>query len=155
MRPLDVVRAHFLDFDHHIAHAVHRGIDYTVLGREGERQLIRQRFKVLGLPKVDEFYAYRRPDGSVVQDFVKGDFTGGSITVCFRARGQDATHLQVRLDGAVFDEDLEVLDPGVGPGRHHGAESDGRARVGEVVGEGGHPLMQHRVPAGHVHGAGA
>jgi hypothetical protein len=98
-RPSEVVRAHFLDFDHHIEHGVHAGVHYTVLDRlgEGARQRVRSAFKVLGMNKVDEVIAYLDGSGDVVQEFVKGDFVGGTIRVHFVPRADGATHLIVQL----------------------------------------------------------
>lgn len=96
-RPVDVVRAHFLDFDHHIAHGVHAGVHYTVLAR-GPRQRVRSRFKVLGLPKEDELFVYADAAGTVVQEFVKGDFAGGTIKVHFEPDGPSRTRLRANFD---------------------------------------------------------
>jgi hypothetical protein len=97
-RAPDVVRAHFLDFEHHIAHGVHAGVHYTVLERQGARQRVRSRFKVYGLPKIDEIVVYADPLGNVVQEFVKGDFAGGRIQVSFTPRPDGGTHLVATLD---------------------------------------------------------
>ncbi len=96
-RAPDVVRAHFLDFDHHIAHGVHKGVDYTVLERLGAQQRVRSKFRVYGMPKVDEIVVYADAAGAVVQDFVKGDFAGGRIRVSFTPEGE-ATRLEATLD---------------------------------------------------------
>lgn len=96
-RPIDVVRAHFLDFDHHIAHEVHKGVHYTVLAR-GRQTRVRSRFKVLGLTKQDELLVYADHQGNVVQEFVRGDFAGGTLKVLFSAETPNRTHLK-----AVFD----------------------------------------------------
>ncbi len=97
-RPVDIVRAHFLDFDHHIEHDVHRGLRYSVLERLGDRQRVRVEFRVLGLPKVDELLVYVAPDGSVVEEYVSGDFAGGTLRVEFEPRGPDATRVEARID---------------------------------------------------------
>jgi hypothetical protein len=96
-RSIDVVRAHFLDFDHHIDNEVHKGVHYTVLAR-GQQTRLRSRFKVLGLPKDDEILVYADHQGSVVQEFVKGDFAGGTLKVYFVAETPTRTRLK-----AVFD----------------------------------------------------
>jgi hypothetical protein len=57
-RPISVVRAHFLDMRHHIEHGVHKGVDYTILEEAGDRCRIRQKFKVMGMTKVDELDLY-------------------------------------------------------------------------------------------------
>lgn len=96
-RPIDVVRAHFLDFDHHIEKEVHKGVHYTVLSR-GVRTRVRSRFKVLGLPKQDEILVYEDHQGNVVQEFVRGDFEGGTLKIEFDAQSPQRTRLR-----AIFD----------------------------------------------------
>jgi polyketide cyclase/dehydrase/lipid transport protein len=97
-RSHEVVRAHFLDFDHHIAHGVHRGVDYTVLERLGAQQRVRSKFRVYGMPKVDEILVYPDAEGAVVQDFVRGEFAGGRIRVTFTPDGPTTTRLEATLD---------------------------------------------------------
>jgi hypothetical protein len=96
-RSVDVCRAHFLDFEHHIEHGVHAGVHYTELERQGAKQKVRSRFKVLGLPKVDEVIVYADAEGTVQQEFVKGDFAGGRIEVRFQPEGA-ATRLVATLE---------------------------------------------------------
>ena len=96
-RAPDVVRAHFLDFDHHITHGVHAGVHYTVLERQRPKQRVRSKFKVFGMPKVDEVVVQADAQGNVVQEFVKGDFAGGRIQVSFAPQGT-GTHLVATLD---------------------------------------------------------
>jgi hypothetical protein len=96
-RAPEVVRAHFLDFDHHIAHGVHKGVAYTVLERHGAQQRVRSQFRVYGLPKTDEIIVYQDDDGAVVQDFVHGDFAGGRIRVSFAPAGT-GTRVTATLD---------------------------------------------------------
>lgn len=99
-RPLDVVRAHYLDFAHHIAHGVHRGVEYTVLERHegGAKQRVVSRFRVMGLLKVDEIVAFATPGGEIVQRFEKGDFAGGSIRIRFEREAPGVTHLYATFD---------------------------------------------------------
>lgn len=82
-RPPEVVRCHFLDMHHHIAHGVHQGVKYTILDEEPRRLRLTQDFKVLGLPKHDEIVLCATPDGRVVQEFLRGDFAGGGIEIAF------------------------------------------------------------------------
>jgi len=96
-RPIDVVRAHFLDFDHHIRKEVHKGVHYTVLAR-GAQTRVRSRFKVLGLSKQDEILVYEDHQGNVVQEFVRGDFEGGTLTIRFSEEAPERTRLR-----AIFD----------------------------------------------------
>jgi hypothetical protein len=97
-RPVSVVRAHFLDMRHHIAHDVHKGVHYTILDESGDRCRLRQKFKVLGMTKTDEIELSRRADGAVVQDYLKGDFAGGTLTISFTEDGADATRLHADFD---------------------------------------------------------
>ena len=85
------------DFDHHIAHGVHRGVHYIVLSRQGDTQRVQQKFRVFGMPKTDELLASQAADGSVVHEFVKGDFAGGNITVRFVPDGPARTRLEATL----------------------------------------------------------
>ena len=86
-RPADVCRAHFLDMRHHIEHGVHKGVHYTILDEAGDTCRVRQKFKVMGMTKVDELELRRRADGAVVQDFIAGDFAGGTLTIQFTPDG--------------------------------------------------------------------
>ena len=97
-RPIAVVRAHFLDMHHHIEHGVHQGVHYTILDERGDHCRVRQEFKVLGLTKVDELVLRLAGDGAVVQDYAKGDFAGGTLTLRFAEDGADATRLHAELD---------------------------------------------------------
>jgi hypothetical protein len=96
-RPIDVVRNHFVDFDHHIARRVHKGITYTVIERRGALQRVRQEFKVLGMPKRDEIEVGISPDGHVVQKFLRGDFAGGRLEIHFVADGDQRTKVTASL----------------------------------------------------------
>jgi hypothetical protein len=96
-RPIDVVRAHFLDFDHHIQKDVHKGVHYTVLSR-GAQTRVRSRFKVLGMPKQDEILVYEDHQGNVVQEFVRGDFEGGTLKIEFQEQAPGRTHLRASFD---------------------------------------------------------
>jgi hypothetical protein len=96
-RPIEVVRSHFLDFDHHIARGVHAGVRYQVLSASGGKQRVRQMIRVLGLPKVDVIEVGLDGDGNVRQDFLEGDFAGGHIEVHFRALDATTTELRAQL----------------------------------------------------------
>lgn len=99
-RAPDVVRAHFLDFQHHIRHEVHKGVRYEVLQHddEGARQRVRSRFRVMGMPKVDEIRTYVTPSGDVVQDFERGDFAGGNLRVRVEEERPGVSHLYATFD---------------------------------------------------------
>lgn len=97
-RPIEIVKSQYNDFEHHIAKGVHPGIQFTILGREGARQRIHSKFKVMGLPKTDESWVGYDASGMWVQEFTKGDFAGGTIKVKFTPEGQQATRVEAALD---------------------------------------------------------
>ena len=96
-RPLDIVRAHFVDFRHHIERDVHKGIKYTILGEESGKQRVAAEFKVLGVPKRDEILAYVNDEGAVIQDFVVGDFAGGQLRIDFHEVDSTTTELHATI----------------------------------------------------------
>lgn len=87
-RAPDVVRCHFLDIAHHLAHDIHKGVKYAIVKEEPGRVRLIQDFRVLGMPKHDELVLYATRDGRVVQEFVRGDFAGGGIELSFREQGE-------------------------------------------------------------------
>lgn len=95
-RAPDVVRCHFLDIPHHLAHDVHKGVHYRILEEDRDRVRLTQDFRVLGLPKHDELVLYPTADGRVVQEFLAGDFAGGGIELSFHADG-DGTRVEAVL----------------------------------------------------------
>ena len=92
----DVVRCHFLDIQHHLAHDVHKGVRYTILTEDRERLRLTQEFRVLGMKKRDELVLYATADGKVVQQFLRGDFAGGGIELVFTPEGE-GTRVEARL----------------------------------------------------------
>lgn len=97
-RPVEVVRAHFLDFEHHIRANVHRSIRYTVLPSDPGERRVRQNFKVLGLPKQDELVVRTTPEGNVLQTFELGDFAGGTLLFAFTPLAGGSTRITARVD---------------------------------------------------------
>ena len=97
-RPVAVVRAHFLDFEHHIRAHVHRSITYTLLASDGEQRRVRQQFRVLGLPKTDEILVAPTAEGDVLQSFEKGEFAGGTLLFRFTPLPEGGTRITARLD---------------------------------------------------------
>jgi hypothetical protein len=95
-RDPDTVRCHFLDIQHHLAHQVHKGVRYTILTEEAGRLRLRQEFSVLGMKKRDELVLYATRDGRVVQEFLSGDFAGGTLQLRFDRDGDD-TRVDVAL----------------------------------------------------------
>src|SRR5687767_7851465 len=65
-RAPDVVRCHFLDIQHHVAHDVHKGVRYTILSEDRARLRITSDFHVLGMKKHDEIVLYATADGRVI-----------------------------------------------------------------------------------------
>jgi hypothetical protein len=97
-RPVEIVRSHFLDFEHHIRADVHRSISYTLLGSQGDQRKVRQQFKVLGLPKSDEILVAPTAEGDVLQTFEKGEFAGGTLLFRFTPLPEGGTRITARLD---------------------------------------------------------
>lgn len=97
-RPVEVVRAHFLDFEHHIRANVHRSITYTLLPSDPGQQHVRQQFKVLGLPKRDEVIVELNPEGHVLQTFEIGDFAGGTVLFRLSPLGDSQTRITAEVD---------------------------------------------------------
>lgn len=95
-RPPDVVRCHFLDIQHHLAHDVHKGVHYTILSEDRDRLRITSDFQVLGMKKHDEIVLYATKDGRVIQEFIEGDFAGGGIELRFVPDG-DGTRVEATL----------------------------------------------------------
>lgn len=95
---METVRAHFLDFEHHIRANVHRSVAYTLLASEGDERRVRQQFKVLGLPKTDEIRVALCADGDVLQTFEKGEFAGGTVLFHFTPLAEGGTRITARVD---------------------------------------------------------
>ena len=73
-------------------------MQYTILEESASSCRVRQKLKVLGLTKVDELVLSRGADGSIVQDFMAGDFAGGRLTIRLTADGDGATALHADFD---------------------------------------------------------
>jgi hypothetical protein len=90
-RPIDVVRRHFSDVEHHMKNRVHPDVEFTLLSApEGERRF-RKTVRVLGIQVVDQVVLRRQPDGSITEDSVAGPNTGMRLISCFRADGPECT----------------------------------------------------------------
>jgi hypothetical protein len=98
-RPIDVVRRHFTDVDHHVKHRVHPDVAFAPLVDAGDACRFRKTIRVLGIPVVDEVVLRRQGDGSITEDSVAGPSTGMRLVSRFRAEGPDltATTLTVEL----------------------------------------------------------
>jgi hypothetical protein len=90
-RPIDVVRRHFSDVDHHVRNPVHPAVVFTPLADSGEERRFRKTIRVLGIPIVDEVVLRRQTDGSITEDSVAGPNTGMRMISSFRPDGPDLT----------------------------------------------------------------
>src|SRR5262245_25037982 len=90
-RPIDVVRRHFTDVEHHIRNRVHPEVEFTPLrDSEGECRF-RKTVRILGIPVADEVVLRRQPDGSITEDSVAGPSIGMRLVSTFRAAGPECT----------------------------------------------------------------
>jgi hypothetical protein len=90
-RPIEIVRRHFSDVDHHARNPVHPGVAFTPLADSGDERRFRKTIRVLGLPVVDEVVLRRQADGSITEDSVAGPSTGMRLISHFRADGPNRT----------------------------------------------------------------
>ena len=90
-RPIDVVRRHFSDVEHHMRNRVHPDVAFTPLADSADQLRFRKTIRVLGIPVVDEVVLRRQPDGSITEDSVAGPSTGMRLVSRFRAAGPDLT----------------------------------------------------------------
>ena len=90
-RPIDVVRRHFSDVDHHTRNPVHPDVVFTPLADSGHERRFRKTIRILGIPVVDEVVLRRQADGSITEDSVAGPSTGMRLVSHFRADGPDLT----------------------------------------------------------------
>ena len=90
-RPIDVVRRHFSDVDHHVRNEVHPGVTFTPLTDAEEECRFRKTIRILGIPVADEVVLRRQADGSITEDSVAGVSTGMRLVSRFRADRPDLT----------------------------------------------------------------
>jgi len=90
-RPIDVVRRHFSDVDHHTKNPVHPDVEFTPLVDRGDERRFRKTIRILRIPIVDEVVLRRQADGSITEDSVAGPSTGMRLVSRFRADGPDLT----------------------------------------------------------------
>lgn len=90
-RPIDVVRRHFGDVDHHAANRVHPDVDFIPLADSGDKCRFRKATRILGIRIVDEVVLKRQEDGSITEDSVAGPGTGMRLVSRFRAEGPELT----------------------------------------------------------------
>ena len=97
-RPLDIVRAQFFDFEHHIRRNVHKGTTFTILESAPDRFRLRVETRLGLLPLRDEWLVHRLDDGSILHSFVTGPLAGGGIEIRFSPAGEGSTV----VDGRIF-----------------------------------------------------
>jgi hypothetical protein len=90
-RPINVVRRHFGDVDHHARNPVHPDVAFTPLADSGDERRFRKTIRILGIPVVDEVVLRRQTDGSITEDSVAGPSTGMRLVSRFRAEGPELT----------------------------------------------------------------
>lgn len=90
-RPIEVVRRHFTDVEHHIRTPVHPGVVFTPLAHSGPERRFRKTIHILGIAVVDEVVLRQQADGSITEDSVAGPSTGMRLVSRFRADGPDRT----------------------------------------------------------------
>ena len=90
-RPIDVVRRHFMDVDHHVKHLVHPGVEFTPVAQSEDECRFRKTIRIAGLPVADEVVLRRQPDGSVTEDSIAGPSKGMRLTSRFREDEPDQT----------------------------------------------------------------
>ena len=90
-RPIELVRRHFTDVEHHMMNPVHPGVVFTPLADSSDERCFRKTIHILGIPVVDEVVLRRQPDGSITEDSVGGPSTGMRLISSFRADGPDLT----------------------------------------------------------------
>jgi hypothetical protein len=90
-RPIDVVRRHFTDVEHHAKNRVHPDVAFTLLSDSGDECRFRKTIRIFGMPIVDEVLLRRQADGSITEDSVAGPSSGMRLVSRFRAAGPDLT----------------------------------------------------------------
>jgi hypothetical protein len=90
-RPIDVVRRHFSDVDHHTRNPVHPDVEFMPLVDRGDERRFRKTIRILGISVADEVVLRCQADGSITEDSVAGPSTGMRLVSRFRADGPDLT----------------------------------------------------------------
>jgi hypothetical protein len=94
--PIDVVRAQFSDLKHHIAHDVHRNIDFTLHASDERSCDFTQGYRILGFVRRDEVRLERKADGSLHGKFVEGSNHGTETFTTFESLGSYSTRVQFK-----------------------------------------------------------
>ncbi len=90
-RPIEVVRAHYSDVQHHAENHVHAAYVVKVLSQHASGCTFEQRSKMFGRERVDLYELHRRADGAVSSTATAGPSKGVATFVSFRALGDDST----------------------------------------------------------------
>jgi hypothetical protein len=96
-RPIDVVRAHYSDVQHHADHHVHAAYVVRVLSQHASGCTFEQRSKMFGRERVDLYELHRRADGAVCSTATSGPSKGVATLVSFRALGDDSTEVRFEV----------------------------------------------------------
>jgi len=97
-RPIDVVRAQFVDMAHHASARVHANLEIAdVRPREGGCRFTGRR-RTLGMLQSDDIEVTQRPDGSSTLRSVAGANKGLLITQTFEAFDADRTRVRTTVE---------------------------------------------------------
>ena len=133
-RPLDVVRRHFLDMEHHQRHPVHAGAEFEVIEQTPTRCDYSQKTK-LGPFSLRERSRLELVDGDVVNRCLEGANSGMVNTFSFR-----------ELDGSKTEVTVDVRLPRTGGRRLFASLLEGLLRRGFA-----RALEEDRVDLEEVH----
>ncbi len=127
------VRRQFGDVAHHAATHVHRGVVFEVITDDGARCHYRQTSKVGPISLSQEMELDRVDDGPLVNRIVKGQFTGGSLSLHRRTGRRRSLDRHRRAPSTGVGTDAIAGADAPVPG-HQAAESRprrGQGRPGE------------------------
>jgi len=93
-RPIEMVRAQFLDLQHHMANDVHPEIEIVNHERDGDSWLYTQGSRVFGRMRRNRVRLGPMDTGSVRLAFLHGPDQGTAQVVTFEALGGEATQVR-------------------------------------------------------------
>lgn len=97
-RPVDVVRAQFMDMEHHAAAGVHADLEVSNVRLHDHGCRFTGRRRVFGRLQEDEIELSRGSDGSVMLRSVAGSNPGLLITQAFDPVGDDRTRVRATVE---------------------------------------------------------
>ncbi len=97
-RPVEVVRAQFVDMAHHARTGVHAALAFSDVRTEGPVCRLTARRRVLGMTQVDEIEVERFASGDSELRSVAGANAGLVIRQRFEAQGPGATRVSLRVE---------------------------------------------------------